>query len=241
MPASVKDLILILQLFFPPDLALQQGLYVLAVLISLYPVLRLHTNQRREPRQPRITGWFKTISALLLRAFSDEVNNVEAWPSGLGGEERAEEYVQYICRDIDKLYRLLGLPDVTSNSSDAFEYRRARPILTTSRLNCVFWPPGDSNIVPTVRRRRWDKIQTVWLLDSSFHWVEADLLVGHCPRCFADYYPDRITYISGPGTQTRLQRLEYDAEFLRVSKHGIWVPLYSIRDSVSSLIRPIGS
>jgi hypothetical protein len=221
MPASVKDLILILQLFFPQDLALQQGLYVFAVIISLYPILRLHSNQRREPRQPARTGWFKSISTLLNKAFSDELNNVAAWPSDLG-EGRAEEFTEYICQDLDRLYTLLGLPEGATSHS-AFDFRRAKPILTTSRLNCIFCAPGDSALVPTLRRRRSDKIQKVWLLDASFHWVEASLLVAHCARCSADYYPDRITFTSPPGTRSHQEHLEYDADFLRVSKHGIWV------------------
>ncbi|KAJ7110994.1 hypothetical protein C8R44DRAFT_833366 [Mycena epipterygia] len=221
MPPSVKDLILILQLFFPGDLSLQQGLYVFAVIISLYPILRLHANQRREPRQPARTGWFKTLATLLTRAFSDELN-VEAWPSGLG-EGRAEEYAAYICSDLDRLFTLLGLPGGTTNSPSDLEFSRPKPILSTSRLNCIFCPPGDSNLIPTLRQRRYDKIQTVRLLDSSFRWVEATLLIAHCARCSADYYPDRVTYKSSPGTRSRLERLEYDTEFLRVSKHGVWV------------------
>ncbi|KAJ7675228.1 hypothetical protein B0H17DRAFT_1240553, partial [Mycena rosella] len=46
--------------------------------------------------------------------------------------------------------------------------------------------------------------------------------VAHCAQCSADYYPDRITYQS-PGIVDRLERLEYDAEVLRVSKQGVWV------------------
>ncbi|KAJ7664770.1 hypothetical protein B0H17DRAFT_951958 [Mycena rosella] len=218
--ASVRDLILILQLFFPPDLALQQGLYVLASIISLYPILRLHLNQGREPRQPARTGWFKSLLTLLTLAFSIEANNVEAWTTGLG-EGRADEYAEDICRDLNKLYMMLGL-DRTTDSPFPFDFRRPKPILTTSRLNCVFCPPGDSNLIPSLRRRRWDKIQTVQLLDSSFHWVEASLLVAHCAKCSADYYPDRITYKS-PGIRGRLERLEYNADVLRVSKQGVWV------------------
>ncbi|KAF7358174.1 hypothetical protein MVEN_00865800 [Mycena venus] len=191
MAASVKDLVLIFQLFFPRDLSSARA---------------LHANQRREPRQPARTGWFKTVKTLLVRAFSEESNDVAAWTSGLGGD-RAEEYAESLCRDLDKLYLLLGLPEGTKFSQSAFDFRRAKPILTTARLNCTFCPPGDSNLVPTLHRRRWDKIQTVWLLDSSFHWVEATL----------------ITYTSPPGTHSRWERLEYDPEFLRISKHGIWV------------------
>ncbi|KAK7026567.1 hypothetical protein R3P38DRAFT_3268154 [Favolaschia claudopus] len=67
----------------------------------------------------------------------------------------------------------------------------------------------------------YSKDQRVWLLDANFRWISADLLVGECARCKAIYYPDTITRKS-PGRK-RVQELEYDAEYLRVSKHGVWV------------------
>ncbi|KAJ7432743.1 hypothetical protein FB451DRAFT_1345238 [Mycena latifolia] len=219
--ASIGDLILILQSFFPPDLALQQGLYVLASIISLYPIFRLHVNQGRESKQPARTGWFKSLVTLLTGTFSMEANGIEAWTTGLGAD-RADEYAEDICRNLYRLYTMLGLHGEAPNSISSFEFRRPQPILSTSRLNCIFCPPGDSNLIPSLRRRRWDKIQTVQLLDSSFNWVEATLLVAHCAKCSADYYPDRITY-KAPGIHGRQERLEYDTEVLRVSKHGIWI------------------
>ncbi|KAJ7076875.1 hypothetical protein B0H15DRAFT_925077 [Mycena belliarum] len=209
MGASVRQLIFILQLFFPPELAVQQAVYVLNVLISLYPLVRLHKNQRREPRQPMATGWLRTIKTLLTRAFLLEADDVEAWTTG----------IQLAPDDLDRLYALLGLDDKQDPS--AFIFRAPRPILSTSRLLCRFCPAGDLNLVPTLRRRRKNNTQSVWLLNSSFHWVSADLLVGHCAKCRADYYPDRITRV-GQGRQ-RTELLEYNAEFIRVSKSGIWV------------------
>ncbi|KAJ6450131.1 hypothetical protein C8R47DRAFT_1204725 [Mycena vitilis] len=40
-------------------------------------------------------------------------------------------------------------------------------------------------------------------------------------RCRADYFPDRVTYRDAQNG--RLQRLELSTNYLRVSKHGIWV------------------
>ncbi|KAJ7065102.1 hypothetical protein B0H15DRAFT_926043 [Mycena belliarum] len=220
--ASVRDLILILQLFFPPDLALEQGIYVLVTIISLYPVFRLHVNQGREPRQPGRTGWFKSLTALLRLAFSEDAGDIEAWTTGLGDDDRVEACTEDICSGLDQLYMMLGLHGGPPSSLSTFQFRTSKPILSTSRLNCMFCPAGDSNLIPTLRRRRADKIQTIKLLDSSFHWVEGSLLVAHCASCSADYYPDRVTY-KEPGSSGRSERLEYDAQVLRVSKHGIWV------------------
>ncbi|KAJ7732283.1 hypothetical protein B0H16DRAFT_1328812 [Mycena metata] len=218
MAASVQQLIWILELFFPPELAVQQALYVLTVLLSLYPLLRLHLNQLNEARRqaPR-TGWMGSIQVLLKQAFHEEANNVEAWTTGI---DMAEEYSDYICRDLDRLYTLLGVTDDTKDPA-SFLFRHPRPILATSRLNCKYCPPGDRNLLPSLRRRRKGKAQRVWMLTATMQWVSADLLVGQCGTCKADYYPDTITK-KVPGRK-RTQELEYDAEYLRVSKHGVWV------------------
>ncbi|KAJ7614262.1 hypothetical protein DFH06DRAFT_1286300 [Mycena polygramma] len=74
MTATVRDLILILQIFFPSDLSLHKALYLLGVVISLYPLLRLHLNQRRQPRQPARSAWTKSILLLLLAAFKQDTS-----------------------------------------------------------------------------------------------------------------------------------------------------------------------
>lgn len=222
MGASVRELIFILQLFFPPELAVQHALYVLGVLISLYPVFRLHTNQLREARrQSPLTGWKRTIRTLLSRAFLAEMDDPEAWSTGINvapGINLAAEYTDYICGDIDKLYTLLGLNDASPLDPTSSLFQRPRPILATTRMNCRFCLPGHRNLVPSLRRRKKGGNQAVWLLDDNFHWVSADLLVAQCGTCKADYYPDRITR-PGQGRH-RAELLEYDAVFLRVSKSG---------------------
>ncbi|KAJ7735904.1 hypothetical protein B0H16DRAFT_1764534 [Mycena metata] len=221
MPASVRQLIFILQLFFPAELAVQQAIYVLGVLISLYPLFRLHSNQLSEARRqsPR-TGWKNTIRALITGAFCEEANGVEAWPTGIS---MADEYADYICSDLEAFYTQLGLFNASAEDLSSFEFRRPRPVLTTTRLDCKFCPPGDRNLVPSLRRRRRDGSQTVWLLDASFQWLSADLVIAYCAKCRAEYYPDIITRPPGPGSSHRSQELEYNAEYLRVSKSGIWV------------------
>ena len=63
-------------------------------------------------------------------------------------------------------------------------------------------------------------MESVRVLDANFAWVTADLFVAHCSVCRSDYYLDRITY-RGEDNE-RLQKLEYNATYLRISKHGIW-------------------
>ncbi|KAJ7790408.1 hypothetical protein B0H13DRAFT_2394584 [Mycena leptocephala] len=219
MPASVRQLSLILELFFPPELAVQQAIYVLGVLVSLYPLFRLHGNQLREARrQTPLTGWKRSIKTLIARSFEDEADNVEAWTSGVN---LSNEYAKYICADLDRLYATMGLHNAGPGDLSSFLFRPPRPILTTRRLHCRFCPVGDRNLVPSLRRRKKKGNEKVWLLDATFQWVSADLLVGYCARCKAEYYPDIIT-CKGQG-RSRTQVLEYDAEYLRVSKSGIWV------------------
>ncbi|KAK7026969.1 hypothetical protein R3P38DRAFT_3524527 [Favolaschia claudopus] len=223
MHLTVRNLIWILELFFPPELPVQQALYVLAVIISLYPLVRLHLNQMDEAyRQSPRTGWINSVYALLSRAFHEEANDPEAWTAGVNV---AEEYTEYICRDLERLHTLMSLTE-NSNLSDpnSFFFRPARRILCTTRMNCKFCPPSHRNLVPSLRRKRHGKSeQRVWLLDSTFRWVSADLVVGYCATCKAEYYPDSITKKAGGRGQKRQQVLEYDAEYLRVSKHGVWV------------------
>ncbi|KAJ7447700.1 hypothetical protein FB451DRAFT_1147886 [Mycena latifolia] len=115
---------------------------------------------------------------------------------------------------------MLGLnPNDLASPSPHSPFSAPRIVLCTSRLCCVFCPVADINIVPTLRRRVDSR--TVWVLDETFRWSKADLVIAHCASCRADYYPDRITYKDPSGT--RLQRLEMTSDFLRVSKHGIWV------------------
>ncbi|KAK7026566.1 CxC5 domain-containing protein [Favolaschia claudopus] len=147
---SVGHLISILDLFFPPGLAIQQAFYVLGVLVSLFPILQLHINQLNEAsRQRPDTGWMRSIRALLIRAFRDEAYSGEAWLTGI---DLAEEYSDYIARDFDRLYQMLGL---SSNTTDpaSFLFPSPQPILCTRRVDCKFCPPEHRNRVPSIRRR----------------------------------------------------------------------------------------
>ncbi|EKM48949.1 uncharacterized protein PHACADRAFT_107890, partial [Phanerochaete carnosa HHB-10118-sp] len=90
-------------------------------------------------------------------------------------------------------------------------------ILTSPHTSCTRCPP--TTRFRSLRLRT--KTQNTRVLDASFFWRKGVLLVGHCPSCGADHYPDRITYRGVQGE--RLQRLEYQATYLRISKHGLWV------------------
>jgi hypothetical protein len=164
------------------------------------------------------------MHTLLTRAFQADLEHADPGLTGLNvapGINSVPEYMEYISGDIERLYSLLGLTDESPHDLSSFLFQRPRPVLATKRLNCRFCPPQHRNLVPSLRRRKKNGNQPVWLLDASFQWVSADLLVGHCANCNTDYYPDRITRV-GEGRH-RAELLEYDTEFIRVSKNGVWV------------------
>ncbi|KAJ7829366.1 hypothetical protein B0H14DRAFT_3088112 [Mycena olivaceomarginata] len=90
--------------------------------------------------------------------------------------------------------------------------QEAHTILCTTRLDCIFCP-NDGH--PPTFRCHCDP-QQILLLDDCFRWVNTELYMAYCTKCTAEYYPDRITY-------HKTRRLEYDATYLWVSKHGIWM------------------
>ena len=216
MTASVKDLTLILELFFPAALSLPRALYVLATIVSVYPLLLLHKSQQREPRQPKNTAWFKSLVSIIASGFQVAshpelalfVNNDLDIPP-------EQQLARNIGQDLEAIYEFLGLDDNFHGDSIHRLFPRVRQILVTPRTTCIICPLDE---VHTLRRR--EKPQSVRLLDRDFTWNEADLLVAHCPVCHSDYYPDKITFTC---EGSRLQKLEYDTNYLRVSKHGIWM------------------
>jgi hypothetical protein len=93
MAVSVYNFIVFLQFFFPGGLSLQRTLYAIAIITSLYPLFRLHKNQRREPRQPPATGWYRSIAQLISRAFHPERQDPDTWLDEGPGDGYAQTFV----------------------------------------------------------------------------------------------------------------------------------------------------
>ncbi|KAJ7909341.1 hypothetical protein B0H13DRAFT_1714892 [Mycena leptocephala] len=125
--------------------------------------------------------------------------------------------IYFTCTESDLLLSPISGAETNEKEFDPPRTPPPNPILVTSRLTCMFCPTSDG--VHSLRRRR--KVSTVRLLDSNFRWVKADLFIAYCKGCDAEYHPDRVTYRLP--NQPRMQKPEYDAKFLRVSKHGIWM------------------
>ncbi|KAJ6610749.1 hypothetical protein B0H10DRAFT_2290712 [Mycena sp. CBHHK59/15] len=197
MIPTVTGFIVVLQLYFIHEFSLQRALYILTVLVATYPLFQLHLNQRREPRQPQETAWFRSIAEILAAAFDKDHEHPYFPPND------DNDLGPHLSR---QLYGLLGIND---QSTELFP--EPHIILCTTCLHCLFCPNEGHP------RSLWHhrKPQPVRLLDKLF--------VAYCSKCQAEYYPDRITYHLDDTSAGRIQQLEYDAGFLRVSKHGIWM------------------
>lgn len=56
--------------------------------------------------------------------------------------------------------------------------------------------------------------------ESTLGRSSAHLFVAHCVCCKANYYPDKIIFKDNENNLQ--QRLDCDAEYIRISKNGIW-------------------
>lgn len=211
--ATVQDLILVLQAFFPGDLDLTRALYVLAILPTLYPLLHLHRNQFMQPRQRDNTGWMTAIWALIYAAFHPEITDPNRWPGNGPGRRTAEKMYNHI----DNIYRCLDIDNNHNNNHPQVPiFPDSRLVLCTQRKNCIICPASTSAKFLRKRGTGW----SVKLIGADYKVHDAYLIVAYCRTCGSRYYPDRITYRSELG---RLQKFEWECTYLRVSKHGIWV------------------
>lgn len=213
MIPTLGNFIVILQLYFLHEFSLQRAFYILTVLVATYPLFRLHLNQRQEPRQPRETAWLRSVTAILARAFTSGHEHPYFPPED---DDVGIQLGQHVCQDLEQLYHLLGV----DNNDCTPLFPEPHRILCTTSLHCTLCPSEDG-CTPTLRRH--GKPQGVRLLDSTFRWVKAELYVAYCSKCLAEYYPDRVTFHRDDNTRGRLQKLECEAEYLRVSKHGVWI------------------
>ncbi|KAJ6521730.1 hypothetical protein B0H19DRAFT_973852 [Mycena capillaripes] len=211
MILTLGHFLVVLQLYFIHEFSLQRVFYILTILVATYPLFKLHLNQRREPRQPRETAWLRSIVAILDSAFDKEHEHPHFPPEG---DDVGPGLSHRLCGDLENLYHLLGI-----DHPSAQLFPEPHTILCTTRIDCIFCP--NEGHPPTLRRHR--EPLEIRLLDSRFRWVTGELYVAYCPKCQAEYYPDRITYHKSESSSGRIQKLECDAVYLRVSKHGIWM------------------
>lgn len=134
-------------------------------------------------------------------------------------ENQRQDLSEEITNNLEHIYDLLGVQFEEPHQQPTNLFPQPPLILVTRRLTCTLCP--EDNLY-TLRRRI--NLQSVQVLDSSFQWKRGILLVAHCPNshcpnCRSDFYPNRYTYMVD---NTRYQRLEYDTEYIHISKSGLW-------------------
>ncbi|KAJ3817929.1 hypothetical protein F5880DRAFT_1755014, partial [Lentinula raphanica] len=205
-------------MYFPGNTSFETALLALWTLLGILPLLSFHRNQLREPRQPYNTAWMRSLADIVaepLLSMADFVGH------GWIDLEEVNECADSLVRDAETLFDLLN-PEMDQELATRLGNLNAKPILCTTYRNCVLCTstPGNTDLA-TLRRR--DKLVEVALLNQDLKWCQATLVVGHCRTCGADYFPDKIVFSSDNPNGLRQQKLIYDAQFLRISKHGIWV------------------
>ena len=214
MSSTVRDLTFTLSTYFTPDITLVRGIYILVALIGLWPLWKHHRRQLRDPRQRQRTAWSQAAHDALRSVVEMAIQVRESVDDGLEGNE-ADNLAASLHADLDLLYELLGVSPETLTATPSIP--EPPIILCSSRLECCNCDQGPRR--KSLRKR--DDPTSIKVLTSDLRWHAAKLYVAHCPNCRANYYPDSWTY-PGPN-RTRRQSLEYNAAFLRVSKHGLWV------------------
>ncbi|KAI0749206.1 hypothetical protein C8Q80DRAFT_1100271 [Daedaleopsis nitida] len=210
MPATTRDLVFIFETYFPAGTPLSRALYVVTALCAFWPLWRLHSRQSRDPRQPRLTGWSKSILALLKRVAQGEDPDEDQMDA-----EEARVLGSEVHADIQLLYEFLGVNPSGQNTDNPILSTTPPLILCSPRTECPRCPSH-----PSLRRVKKNSPQDVKVLTVEMKWQDAILFVAHCAQCNAQYYPDSFTY--PVGNRKRRQQFEYDATYLRISKHGIW-------------------
>jgi hypothetical protein len=215
MSSTIQDFKLVLETFFPISLPFHDIFVALSVLVAIIPLIKLHQNQRTQPRQPGNTAWLKSAHLLFKNLFSPQAD-VGGDRYYFGRSWVTKDYIgSNFLADLDGLLEMLGID--LDNLSPMFPIPPL--ILVTPRLNCI---NCESNGLAGQTLRRLEKPQKIRVLNENFQWQDAHLFPARCVRCRSDYYPDRVTFSQGHGVK-RMQRLESDCQYLRVSMHGIWM------------------
>jgi hypothetical protein len=90
--------------------------------------------------------------------------------------------------------------------------------LCTPRVECVHCRSAYDERA-TLRKNETPRI--VKIVTESLTISNGFMFPAHCPRCLASYFPDCYTLRLEPGR--RMQYFEYDATYLSVSKHCVYV------------------
>lgn len=214
MPApSVHDLILTLDIYLPRWLGLRRALYTLATASVVVPLLLRHRLQRRLPRQHLQTAWLSTAFSIISDSFLPETLPLSAHNWDDQEPHPSVRAQNRILSDLENIAENLGWNNDEGRGLLDLGSTKPPPILLTKRTHCRFCP-GDVFLF-----RESDAMVTV--IDADYQRKMGYLVVAHCTSCSAKYFPDIITKAGALGGR-RIQKLEEDPEWIRISKRGVW-------------------
>ena len=169
MPPRARELGFIFHTYFPEDFGLSRSLYILASLIGLYPLWRLHVRQRQDPGQRATTAWLKRLQEMLASAARQpQEDDVEADEGP--GEDSVEDMASSLVRDADFLYDMLRVNPATP--SPTILSPQPPLILCTPYTECILCDP---NALRSSLRFRSDTggPQVVQVLMGNISWQSA--------------------------------------------------------------------
>lgn len=174
--------------------------FTILLLWTFVPVLLLHKEQRRQPRQPQETAWLKSLLPVMLQTLE-----------GKGSEsmDGIDEATYRLYEDLEQLGDLLEMASVKLDVSPPV-------ILVTTHTACQRCLKNGSHC--SLRRR--EESSRVKVIQPDLSTSTGVLFVAHCIVCLTNYFPDCYTYANN--VRQRTQRLEYNTPYLRISKHGVW-------------------
>jgi hypothetical protein len=197
-------------------------------LTTLLPLFRLDRFQLENGRRKVETGWIRGIKKLLSHSFN---RGRELYASDEAVHGVTDERQQRVISEVENMYTSLwdeepGDMHLHNNGLDLPSNPFALPpdlqttLLVTNITQCTFCP----GTVPLTKAKEFREIH---LINRAYRKVPGILAIATCRLCKADFYPDRVTFLTASsGQEPRLRRQNFinDTEYLQISKPGsLWV------------------
>lgn len=198
------DLLVIANQYIPVNLSLVRAVRGFHMLAVLGPLLAYARNQQQYRRHE--SAWMTELKALVRSTFGEPVvaPDMDDPPYPAVGKRIANE--------VEDIYE--HLYDVVPNEGLATWGSDLPVLMRLPFLDCPY-------CIPKRPLFKLDQVTRVPLLTRGLTQGTGLLVFAKCWKCGAHFFPDRITKV-GPDGERHTQMLA-DAEFLRVSRTGLWV------------------
>lgn len=211
--SPTSDIIQMLQGHFPGTLTFHRSLFILATAVAVSPLVYQHFQQHNLPRQPSQTAWLTTAQKIVSSSFNEEAEeeDLEAIV-GLSSEEK-----QQILHNLTGIVTFMG-GDQSQEIDPSAQFVVAPPLilLTPHKTCCICTLPTGEH--PQLFCGRCDPIT---IIGPDCKKTSGYLVVATCKKCDSHYYPSIISLKPQAEGQERTQKLEFEPEWLCVSKKGL--------------------